>query len=532
MRRATFTAALCAALLLVAGCKGDPKSPEYWQKSISGGKQAKDRIRSVDDLRASGNLNPSFLPTLHGLLKSEKKLEVKSALARAIGDMKDPSSVEPLAAEIDLGNTDSDGNALNKELASALAKIGDPKGGALMLKLIRAKDSYVKIEAINALGSLKAKEAIDPLVAVATSESEEPFICKKAIQALGDIGDPKAVEPLVKMMFKERKGISFYLEASYSLYQIGQPAADALLPVIKGDDKAILQWAQDNNVKEPALYAKAAQVIGDLADPRAVPALEQKLGYESTFVDIQLFVRMKAAGALGRLRSTGSASKIAGMLTEEEANARAEYIRALVKLGGRDGIASLQKSASTGSWDAREPSIIGVAMLGDERELPFFEKLAKDEEKLTAAECKENSEYAGCNDVPALTKKHVDAINAHAKRVNAAKECKDAACWVKKLDDTDAGVRERAALEVGRSKKAELVTELTKRLTENNLETRLAIIQGVDWMVSDSKEAAKKAAEGLPVLDKQIADERGKTQFVKVNEDLRRLAVKIRRVNL
>ena len=33
----------------------------------------------------------------------------------------------------------------------------------------------------------------------------------------------------------------------------------------------------------------------------------------------------------------------------------------------------------------------------------------------------------------------------------------------------------------------------------------------------------------LPSLEKQIADEKGKTEFVKVNEDLRRLYVKIKR---
>ena len=46
---------------------------------------------------------------------------------------------------------------------------------------------------------------------------------------------------------------------------------------------------------------------------------------------------------------------------------------------------------------------------------------------------------------------------------------------------------------------------------------------------SEAEDAAKKAQEVLPTLEKQIADERGKTEFVKVNEDLRRLYVKIKR---
>ena len=90
-------------------------------------------------------------------------------------------------------------------------------------------------------------------------------------------------------------------------------------------------------------------------------------------------------------------------------------------------------------------------------------------------------------------------------------------------------MRARAAYEVGRSKNAALVGDLMKHLTEENLETRLAIIQGIDWLVHDSKDAAKAAQGQISGLDAQIADEKGKTQFMKVNEDLRRLAVKIRR---
>ena len=90
-------------------------------------------------------------------------------------------------------------------------------------------------------------------------------------------------------------------------------------------------------------------------------------------------------------------------------------------------------------------------------------------------------------------------------------------------------MRERAAYEVGRSRQAALVGELMKRLTEKNLDTRLAFIQGADWLVHDSPGGRGGAKKCSAALAKQIADERGKTEFDKVNEDLRRLAVKLRR---
>jgi hypothetical protein len=43
----------------------------------------------------------------------------------------------------------------------------------------------------------------------------------------------------------------------------------------------------------------------------------------------------------------------------------------------------------------------------------------------------------------------------------------------------------------------------------------------------DSKEAAAKAREALPKIQAQLADEKGNSHFVKVNEDLRRLAARL-----
>ncbi|MBK7862023.1 MAG: HEAT repeat domain-containing protein [Archangiaceae bacterium] len=364
----------------------------------------------------------------------------------------------------------------------------------------------------------------------ARDENTEPFLSKKAIQALGDVGDPKAAEALVDMMFKERRGVSFYVESSYALYQIGDSVSPLLLPVLEGTDKERFKWAEKNNILAPALTAKAAQVLGDLHDLKAEKGLLAALKFNNEMLDIKLFVRMRAADALGRLRSAAGAKALADMLDEEEGNAREEYVRALTRIGGRDAIPNLIKTGSKGSWDARQESMKGVAMLGDDRELSVFNKWAEDEPKAFAAECKADDGVKGCADVNKAVQEHTDKIAKWRKILDAAKDCKsDAPCWAKKLSDGHEGVRARAAYEVGRAKNPALVAEMMKHLTEENLDTRLAIIQGIDWLVHDGKEAGKAAQAELPKLEAQIADEKGKTQFMKVNEDLRRLAVKIRR---
>ena len=61
------------------------------------------------------------------------------------------------------------------------------------------------LEAIRSLGEQRAKEAVEPLMALALDDSLEPLINRRAIQALGEIGDARAIPTLVKMMFKQHR---------------------------------------------------------------------------------------------------------------------------------------------------------------------------------------------------------------------------------------------------------------------------------------------------------------------------------------
>ena len=533
MLRSSMYVALCTAVLSFSGCKDDPSSPQYWAKAIDSAKRTKDRVRVVNELRESPHKGAPMLPVIHDRLATEKSAEVKAAMARVLAEVKDPSSIKPLSEAIDYGGSDNATNTMNKEIAHALGAIGDPSAIPELIKLLKARDNYVKIEAITALGTLKAKEAVDPLIELATTETGEPFISKKAIQALGNIGDPKAVPALVKMMFKERRGVSFYVESSFALYQIGPASVAALIPVVSGEDKEFMKWTKENGVIEPAVFAKAAQVLSDLhahAQP-AEAALIKQLSYDIGYQE-ELLVRMKAADALGRMRSKAAVPVLSKMLDEKEATVRAEYIRALVRIGDAAAIPALVKAAQKDSWDAREPAIIGIAMLGGEKELPILEKLASSEAATHAAYCKTDQEDERCKDVAASAKKQAEAIQGFALRAKAAVECKsEHACWSKKLDDPDPGVRERAAFELGRSGDAQFTALLVKRLADQNLDARYAAITAADWL-TDNADAFKTAKSALAQIEKQLEEEKGKTQFVRVNEDLRRLAVKLNRPTL
>jgi HEAT repeat protein len=529
MLRTLAALSLALALAVLSGCKGDPKTPEYWEKKLSSAKKTDNKVQVVEAMRTSGNVQESFLPMLHGKLGSEKRPEVKAALARAIGDLKSPSSLEALQDALDPGATDTDTALANKELAAALGKLGDPRAAPALIGLLRSKDNYTRIEAIQALGLLRAPAAVEPLLKLASEEDTEPFLSKKAIEALGRIGDARAVPVLLRMLTKERRGISFYVESSFALYQVGTPAASALIEAMQGRDAELAKWAKDNGV-HPASYAmKGAQVLGDLRDRRGEAVLLKQLSFTNTDPRIQALVRMQAAEALGRMRAAAAVRPIAALATEQDPTVRNSYVRALVLLGGRDALPALEKAASQGDWYAREVAIRGVAMLADAQQQPVFTKWAQAEPAMTAKECQEYG-GDGCDNPEALGMKRAETILRYGKVLEAAKACSvDAGCWAQKLEDKEVRVVERAALELGRTGGAQHTAAMAARLPEKDLEARFALIQALDWLVGDSKEAATKAREALPKIQAQLAEEKGNSTFIKVNEDLRRLAFRLER---
>ena len=519
MRRSAVVLGLCFSLL--ASCKSDPSKPEYWDQRLGDAKGKKEKLKVLEELRGSKFRTAAVLPVLHKHLQSEKSLEVRAAVAHLVALQQDPSSLEPLVNAIEPAPADAEARALNKALASALGALGDPKAGPGLLRLLKTRDAFTTVAAIEGLARLKTPEAYQPLSDLAGDDAVDPFLIRKALEALGDLGDPRAVPLLVKAMFRGA-GAGYYRESSFALYQLGQPSADALVPVVAGADASLQAWADKAGIKKVALLAKATQVLGDLHEPKAVKPIVGLLAYRTEYDDECFILRTRAADALGRMRAREAVKPLAGLLDDPLPDARLEYALALARIGGTEAVPRLTATASKGVWSAREESLKGLAMLGDEPTV--FEGLAQVEASRMKRECAEDDGAEGCDDVPRATARHVDRIRALALRAAAARECRGlAGCWVKKLDDPDAGVRERAALELGRSGQAAVVGALLGHLGEQHPEARVAVIQAVDWLTHDAAPAREEARKAVPAIAQQLEAERGKSDFQKVNEDLRRL---------
>ena len=122
---------------------------------------------------------------------------------------------------------------------------------------------------------------------------------------------------------------------------------------------------------------------------------------------------------------------------------------------------------------------------------------------------------------PAVLDRLRDVDSAYGQR---SLEVRDRPC-----DPQDPVVRARAAYELGRAGAGNAVPQLVNALREDQLLVREAAVRALDWLtaVPEAKPALKNAAGQVGA---QLQAEQGKVQYVKVNEDLRRLHVKLQRL--
>jgi HEAT repeat protein len=502
--------ALVALVIACAACQGTPKDPAGWARAAVRRNRVQEKVEAVEQARKAPGDKKAAVPDLILLLKDAPK--VRAAAAVALGEFQDPSAVAPLVAAVDLaggGDRPAETNDANRQIATALGALHAREAVPVLAKLTRSRDGFTQVAAVDALGDVGDPAGVDALLGVASDPETEPFTVKKTLLALGKIGDPRAGPAILQMLFRERRGASFFPEAAFAAYEIGPPMAGPLLAVLRGEDAELLAWARANGVVEGALYAKAAQVLGDLGDARAVAALLQRLSYVDRMAEAQVLVRVYAAESLGRLRAREAVKPIGEMLLrEKDPDLRDRYCDALVRVGDPAALPVLARAAQGGSWEARSGALAALSQLGGDAEARTVEAARR-------------SDAA-----------HAAELGLMAARLAAARECReDLACWTRKLSDPQAAVRDRAALEVGRRGGSAQAAALTSAAglpveTDADLAARWHALLALDWVTT-------RGAPGALVLAGQLDDladrERNRNFTAKVNEDAKRLAVRLRR---
>lgn len=536
-----FPLALALALPLFACKPGNPDDPQTWIPKLES-RDAKVRVQALQQLRKLKAKEAA--PRIAALLKDPL---VKEEAALALEDLGGPGQVDELLDAVDTtvgAGSDTAARAANRSntrIAEALGNIGDPRAAPALLRLARASDDNLRLAAVEALGNVKAKEAVPELSHIVDDLSAPPLLIKRAIVALGQIGDPAGIPALVHGLVIERQGVSFLPESSFALFGIGQPAVEPLMRIAQDQDPAYLAWAKETNRAPAGTYAKTALVLGDLEDPRAIPVLMAKLKYvdpdpvPGTSRLLTNLVRMFAANALGRMRSAQAAPAVQTLVST--ASAQDEDLttfaaEALVWIGDRAQARELMKKAQAGVLKLRLTVAQSAALFGEPA-------LGKDMLNLALRESK-GAQQTCLRQLVELTlpvddpRQACDLLATQfgelSKPLEAARVCaSDSPCWLPKLKDADPVVRARAAYELGRVGAADAVPALAAAAGEEQLLVRTAATRALDWLASvpAAKDPLKAAASQLAA---QLAREQGKTEYLKANEELRRLHLKLSRL--
>lgn len=242
----------------------------------------REAVKALSALRAT-----EAIPTLVNAM-SGAPTSLKLAIAGALINMRDPGLQalidqiphEPLEVRYqllrDLGILQlrhtlsllitllQDENPQVRELAAVRLSQADNNQAVLPL-IVALKDEFagVRLAAVGALGRLRDPIAVGPLIRLLDDPS--PRVRQNTAMVLGIIGDQRALQPLVAQLLGDDAAMRKY--AALAIGGMGHDAIDPLLGVLKHKDSEV--------------RALAVTLLGEIADPAAVPGLIRALDDEA-----------------------------------------------------------------------------------------------------------------------------------------------------------------------------------------------------------------------------------------------------------
>lgn len=287
---------------------------------------------------------------MKGKGKFEEDKEVESILNEVVTALIEDGSVavEPL---IDAYNSSKKDSYVRRQAIHALGSIGDAQATDTMIKALEDENVIVRERAAALLGNLKQRRAVEPLLAVVNDENEWKSVRARAIDSLGNLRDERAIEPLLELLDSEEEEIQKSAINAFGKFK-DKRAVPKLIEIIKDPFEL-------TTVKDSAIAA-----LGNIDDKRAEDVLLDVLNTKLGKAKIELKARVEGqikvtrvktlrenvVSALGKLESKKAVPRIIEILEDKDQN---ETIR---------------KNAAT-----------ALARIGDERAIPVISRLLVDE---------------------------------------------------------------------------------------------------------------------------------------------------------
>jgi HEAT repeat protein len=275
----TLSAALLtSALVLSSACTGDPNDPMTWVKQLDNlrtQKEALDHLATMDVEKAR-----VAVPALLKLYNETHRPEHLEALARYKDERAKPALLEALEYD------DSD----YERAVIAANALGDMKATDAVEPLMKAAEKPLPMKsaaknakraALRALVHIGDKRAVPTLMKILnTPADDQDFLFNQnAALGLAEFRDPRSVPALIKGLFMTGRGTNIFQECRLALVRIGTPAVQPLIDTLLGKNPEVQEMAVKYHFDQTpgVVQFKSASVLGDLRDPKAVPILQEKM---------------------------------------------------------------------------------------------------------------------------------------------------------------------------------------------------------------------------------------------------------------
>jgi HEAT repeat protein len=205
---------------------------------------------------------------------------------------------------LQLGKLRNPDAAVRVHAAAELGRFRSARAVPPLIAALGDADSRVQIAAAQALGQIADPRAFAPLLATLKGAKDYDEVRNACAVALGSLG-PSALPPLLAALHDSDLAGA----AGQGLVQLGAPAVDPLLALLGGSD--------------PDLRQQAAELLGAIPAPRAVPSLIAALQ------DKESYVRKYAAAALGAIRDPRADQPLIAATKDQDQNVRQAAARSL-----------------------------------------------------------------------------------------------------------------------------------------------------------------------------------------------------------
>lgn len=232
-----------------------------------------DAIGALSKLKDDEEVDASLGETV----RNDQAWGVRATSADALGERKTPAAAKQLLESLN-GATEP---WVRNRIVAALGNFKDNAEVSAKLDEVAASDkSYrTRAAALQALGKVKAPNALATLNAAAAGESPDNFLRNAALRAMGALGDDKAVPTLEQWV------------------AVGKPidtrqAAISSLARLQKKDKQITQQLA-GYLTEPHFPVRMSAIfaLGERGDTTAIPALESLLKSDDLSIEMAPMIK-------------------------------------------------------------------------------------------------------------------------------------------------------------------------------------------------------------------------------------------------